>query len=400
MVEIVMVSFVDPGFDIGLLFNSNQKYLGLNEDGKLTFSWKSLVTDGDYNEETEALEISLKNGATVKDGVYTGQISRLHGAIAIDGEKTFIDIRFSKAVYIEDVASFMKGGTASLELFFSKNDQLVGQSNGYAGHDYIHSTGGTVHGGAGSDTLYSSDRADILHGDKGIDTIVIRGDMGAVVDLLDQSNNAGAAASDRYFSFEYLYATPFADRLIGSNNADRLLSSSGADTIYANGGDDGIDGSSGNDTIYGGSGSDYIGGGSGKDKLFGDDGNDDIDGGPSADVIRGGFGADTLRGGGGDDIFVFKGASASTKTSTDIIREFRHGYDTIDVSGIDANIDRVGNNQFELVAGKGPLKIAELHYWSENGGTILAADVDGDEAADFYLMFSSTVKLDSADFIL
>jgi Ca2+-binding RTX toxin-like protein len=400
MVEIVMVSFVDPGFDIGLLFNSNQKYLGLNEDGKLTFSWKSLVTDGDYNEETEALEISLKNGATVKDGVYSGQISRLHGAIAIDGEKTFIDIRFSKAVYVEDIASFMKGGTASLELFFSKNDQLVGQSNGYAGHDYMFSTGGTVHGGTGNDVLFSSDRADILHGDQGGDTIFIRGDMGAVVDLLDQSNNAGAAAGDRYFSFEQLNATPFADKLIGSNNADRLSSGAGADTIYANGGDDGVGGSNGKDTIYGGSGNDYIAGGSGKDWLFGDDGDDELYGGSYADVIRGGFGADTLRGGGGDDIFVFKGASASTKTSTDMIRDFRHGYDTIDVSGINANIKRAGNNQFELVSGKGPLKIGELHFWDENGSTILAADVDGDKAADFYLVFYSKVKLDTADFIL
>ncbi len=73
-------------------------------------------------------------------------------------------------------------------------------------------------------------------------------------------------------------------------------------------------------------------GGSGNDILIGNDADNVIKGGAGDDVIYGGKGADTLYGGAGKDTFVYFDASESTASATDIIKDFTHGEDLIDLS--------------------------------------------------------------------
>lgn len=73
-------------------------------------------------------------------------------------------------------------------------------------------------------------------------------------------------------------------------------------------------------------------GGSGNDILIGNDADNVIKGGAGNDVIYGGKGADILYGGAGKDTFVYFDANESTATATDIIKDFTHGEDLIDLS--------------------------------------------------------------------
>src|SRR6185312_14271029 len=70
----------------------------------------------------------------------------------------------------------------------------------------------------------------------------------------------------------------------------------------------------------------------------------------SANILTGGAGADTLTGNGGIDTFAFNegdtGASAGTR---DLITDFTHGTDQIDLTGIDADRTVAGQDSFRLI---------------------------------------------------
>ena len=92
-------------------------------------------------------------------------------------------------------------------------------------------------------------------------------------------------------------------------------------------------------------GNDVITGTPGNDTLFGEGGND---------RIIGGHGQDTMSGGPGRDIFVFNSIHDSVYFfAPDLITDFTHGVDKIDVSAIDANTHLPGNNRFTFLAAKG-----------------------------------------------
>ena len=71
-------------------------------------------------------------------------------------------------------------------------------------------------------------------------------------------------------------------------------------------------------------------GGPGNDTLDGGDGADSLDGAAGADTLIGGWSADKLTGGADADVFVFRDARDSTRTSRDTIYDFTVGTDRID----------------------------------------------------------------------
>lgn len=77
--------------------------------------------------------------------------------------------------------------------------------------------------------------------------------------------------------------------------------------------------------------------------LEGNQGSDTIIGGDFADRLIGGQGDDFLRGRGGDDTFVFGSIRDGER---DRVLDFTIGEDLIDISGIDANAYRRGNQEF------------------------------------------------------
>ena len=95
-------------------------------------------------------------------------------------------------------------------------------------------------------------------------------------------------------------------------------------------------------------------GNAGNNKLIGLGGSDTINGGARNDILTGGLGKDTMTGGAGADDFDFnKVAEIGRGATRDIIRDFVHLVDDIDLSTIDANGAAAGNAAFSFLAAKG-----------------------------------------------
>ena len=110
-------------------------------------------------------------------------------------------------------------------------------------------------------------------------------------------------------------------------------------------------------------------GNAGNNKLFGLGGNDTINGGARNDILTGGLGKDTMTGGAGADDFDFNSVAEIGKGATrDIIRDFVHLIDDIDLSTIDANGAAAGNS-FTFLATKGAAftgVAGELRWFQDN----------------------------------
>jgi hypothetical protein len=169
-----------------------------------------------------------------------------------------------------------------------------------------------------------------------------------------------------------------------------------------------VSGTAGHDLISGRGGSDNLQGGDGHDALDGGNGADTLNGGIGDDILVGGRGADTLTGGLGADRFVFTSVAESTVAASDIITDFVHGEDRIDLSMIDANVSVAGNQAFGSANGSsgGGLAAGEVApntaRWDEvAGNTIILADINGDYTADLRIVLSGTgLGLTASDFLL
>ncbi|MFM7633772.1 MAG: M10 family metallopeptidase C-terminal domain-containing protein [Betaproteobacteria bacterium] len=166
----------------------------------------------------------------------------------------------------------------------------------------------------------------------------------------------------------------------------------GHDFLYGVASDDFLFGSSGNDFFYGSGGTDWLEGGTGADRLFGGIGND---------RLYGGSGSDRLNGGGGSDIFIFRSLSDSTLSAPDIIEDFSRGIDKIDLSAIEANTKRAGDQAFAF-AGRSTSVLSNAISWFESGGnTVIQLDVDANKTADMQIVLVGTsLGLTAADFVL
>jgi Ca2+-binding RTX toxin-like protein len=168
-----------------------------------------------------------------------------------------------------------------------------------------------------------------------------------------------------------------------SSFADIMRGFAGDDVMWGNGGDDRLFGDQGADTISGGAGNDVIQGGTGRDRLTGGTGSDMLSGG--ADRVQ--------------DVFVFLTAADSrVGTARDRIAQFVPGIDDIDLSRIDADTSRPGDQAF-LFSGSGPRAHA---VWTVDTGAdlILRADINGDRAADFEVTVTATARMAAGDFVL
>lgn len=111
-------------------------------------------------------------------------------------------------------------------------------------------------------------------------------------------------------------------------------------------------------------------------------GADAITGTAGADALYGGRGADRIAGGEGADLFVYRTAAASHAHAADAILDFASGEDRIDLSHV-AAFAWVGAAAFSGTAN-------ELRY----ADGLLAADLDGDAAADFAIAVGPLVQAD------
>ena len=294
------------------------------------------------------------------------------------------------------VADLMRG--------FSRDDTLSGAEGadrieGAAGNDRLNGDAGAdrlagglgadlLRGGTGGDTLAGGDGADTLIGGDGQDVL----DAGGGNDRLDGGDGDGT-----------LRGGAGADTLIGEDDNDLLQGGLGADSLNGGLGQDRLDGGDGGDRLNGGLGDDTLAGRAGNDRLNGSLGNDNLLGGEGADTLVGGSGVDRLSGEAGPDRFVFVVAAESAPGAADVIEDFDAGQgDRIDLSAIDANTDRRGNNAFDFIRrAEFSGQAGELReVFLADGQLRLEGDVDGDRAADFALFVLGENTLLTADFLL
>jgi Ca2+-binding RTX toxin-like protein len=256
-----------------------------------------------------------------------------------------------------------------------------------------------------------------------------------------------------------LTGTAGADTLNGGAHEDVLNGMAGNDTLNGFAGNDNLSGGAGNDALNGGNGDDLLEGGSGRDTLNGDAGTDaasyansikgvsinlqantasggdaqgdhfngiedligsafndtlvgninvnELSGGTGNDVLRGSGGSDALTGGLGADRFDFDAITDSILGTADVIRDFVHGTDIIDLSTIDANAFAKKNQAFSgtLLDGlstdftaAGQLR---FEYSSGTDTTVIQGNTDAILAtAEFEIQLIGHISLTTADFLL
>ena len=187
------------------------------------------------------------------------------------------------------------------------------------------------------------------------------------------------------------------ERILGTKKGETLEGTAARDLILAKAGNDRLQGRGGDDTLKGGSGRDVALGGAGKDILYGDGGADTLKGGRGNDILIGGAGEDLLIGNGGADSFVFARPGDSRTKTPDEIRGFRRGEDVIDISGMDANPKRAGDQAFDFI---GKATFTETAGEARFAKGKLALDIDGDGAPDVAILVEGLARLGASDFIL
>lgn len=196
------------------------------------------------------------------------------------------------------------------------------------------------------------------------------------------------------------------DNLTGTDANDKISGGFGSDIISGGKGRDELIGGFGNDTLHGGQNADWLkggwgydtlDGGTGNDKLDGGFGKDNLNGGDGMDTLIGGLDADTLTGGKGADVFVYNNTLDSVLLFEDVITDFKSGEDKIDLSAIDADTTKAGNQAFELVdASVEQLKAGQVQF--KDGQ--LVAHVNNDSIPDMVIKFAGLDTLIANDVIL
>jgi serralysin len=168
---------------------------------------------------------------------------------------------------------------------------------------------------------------------------------------------------------------------------ENAIGGRGRDTITGNLARNSLSGGAGNDRLVGLEDRDSLSGGGGRDNLDGGVGNDRLDGGGAADIVKGGagndlilggVGADRLWGAAGADTFAF---AALAEVDRDRIYDLDDAHDVIDLSAIDANSHRTGNQAFRLVSALDG-RAGEAALVKHGAVTQLHLDADGDGVAD------------------
>jgi Ca2+-binding RTX toxin-like protein len=251
------------------------------------------------------------------------------------------------------------GDGASNYLFGSNGNDTL---DGVGGRDYLY-------GGDGNDSLISRAGAEAFDGGAGADLVrYVYATAGLVASLASSALNTGEAKGDSYVGVENLLGSGFDDYLYGDSAAN---------------------------TIYGGAGNDWLVGSAGGDTLTGEAGND---------KLVGGIGRDGLTGGTGSDTFIFYSASESGATSAtgDVIRDFQHLTDLIDLSAIDAKYSTVANDSFTFIGSAAFTAEGQIRAIQSGANTLIEVNAGGTSGAETSVLLAgvSFTTITANDFIL
>lgn len=359
-------------------------------------------------------------------------------------------IGFVRYEYAPANVAAIETADSQYNMILVNNGIIIGAVELYIGDDIydgsVGSTGGTIYGYAGNDSLTGGAGAERLEGGFGND--VLRGNGGADwlfgdagddvfhVDTADLEINGGAGFDRIVFggsgslsaslaSIEGVELTAGANLAISSAQLTSGLATNasltGSGTLTVNMASPGIlttkllsvantislviNGSSGMDIMKLGNAVNSVNAGDGTDQIKGGNLVDTINGGNGVDKINGEGGADILTGGGGNDVFKYGAASDSgVGAAADRITDYQIGQDRLNFARIDTNASLAGDQGFAFI-GVGSFTgtgVAQIRYGSSGGDLLVLADINGDGAADMQIILQGLAgqTLTAADFVL
>lgn len=362
-----------------------------------------------------------------------------NGDMIVEAANGGIDTVVSSTTYIlgDNLENLSLSGLAAINgTGNTLNNAIIGNSGN-----------NSLSGGAGNDTLNGGTGTDTLVGGTGNDTFITDGS-----DTITETANAGIDTVESSVTYT-----------LGTNLENLTLTGSASINGTGNALNNVVTGNSGNNTLNGGAGSDTLIGGDGNDfyvtnggdtiieaanagtdtvrssvnytladnlenltltgnaaingsgnvlanVLVGNTGANTLVGGAGADIITGGAGRDILTGGLDNDTFVFRTISESgTATrSIDLITDFVHGQDKIDLSQIDAFTGGTANDTF-VWRGTSAFQSTtngEVRYQlfdnagTSNDYTQIYLDNDRDTAIESTIQLTGLHVLTEWDFIL
>ncbi|WP_188111220.1 PD40 domain-containing protein [Nocardioides antri] len=167
---------------------------------------------------------------------------------------------------------------------------------GTAGNDTLRGSTGVdvIHGLAGNDTILGLQGQDVVCGGAGTDTVSYAGQTAPARAVIGETDPSADVSDLIAADVENLTGGAGPDTLFGDDSANLIQGGRGDDTVLAAGGVDTVSGGGGEDTLVGDDGDDQLSGEGGDDVLRGGDGGDTMTGGDDADQIAGGPGTDTV----------------------------------------------------------------------------------------------------------
>ncbi len=295
------------------------------------------------------------------------------------------------------------GGNASNSIGGAGGDDII---FAYASSGFLGKSENTVWGNDGNDTIdamVTTDNAsgtNKVYGGDGTDYLTLHG-VGIADNMAwggrgdDVIISTGLGVGDAPTISNKIYGNDGSDKItLVAGIADDLVSTYSYNYGYGGDGNDTLTATApvATDTVisqsklYGGSGADSLRvyGGTGN-TLDGGAGNDTLTGGGADDVLIGGSGADELKGGRGDDTFRYLWMTGTKAETRDSILDFgfgskSRGDDVIDLSEIDADTGKSGNQAFKF---GGITKTGTGYVWIEEddsgSGSLVKADNGGSE---------------------
>ncbi len=219
-------------------------------DGRVAVSWTDFSSgNADVRMQIIDPRDGIVNGTFDADTLY-GHDSAGDDISGFDGSDTIYGLAGADSIV---------GGNGNDLIFGGRGDDT---SHGGNNNDRIYGDFGDDEqfGDAGADLIYSGVGSDLMDGGAGSDTAYYSSEkVAAIINLVDQSLNAGSALGDILMNFELIFGS--------STAADSITGGGASETILGNGGADFLNGGGGGDTLRGGTGADTLNGGAGADKF-------------------------------------------------------------------------------------------------------------------------------------
>ena len=199
------------------------------------------------------------------------------------------------------------------------------------------------------------------------------------------------------------HITSFATAIQGDAGAETIINHGEVvGDVLLGGGNDSFDGRGGSilGLISTEDGDDWVRGGGSNNDIDGGRGDDNLAGNAGEDTIRGGRGRDILFGGEDNDMFVYANVLDSQPggAKRDVIRDFVHVVDQIDLSLVDADETTGGNQDFTFI-GSDPFSApGQVRYDSATG--ILSMNTDADLTAEMQITLAGKPVITAVDLIL